>query len=229
MSCDPGLCSDIANMFNVLTGYSAPENSFRKAVLAPFTLRSRLERLIEREIEHAQSGGQGEFIAKMNSLSDEGMIRLIHRAADAGVKITLLVRGICCYRPVEGQTNCRIISIVDRFLEHSRIFIFRNQGSAEYYLSSADWMTRNLDRRIELMFPVEKRELREQLDRIIALHLQDSDKLRELHSDGSYSPMPRLESYTPARSQEAIIRYFRAEYTRALDGSSGTPLKVRKD
>jgi len=229
MSCDPELCSDVANMFNVLTGYSAPENCYRKAVLAPFALRSRLERLIEREIEHATSGGQGEFIAKMNSLSDEKMIRLIHRAADAGVKITLLVRGICCHRPQEGQHNCRIVSIVDRFLEHSRIFIFRNQGSAEYYLSSADWMTRNLDRRIELMFPVEKSELREQIDTMISLHLNDSDKLRELQYDGSYTPANRLDSYTPARSQEAIVRFLRDRYASAFDGSSGTPLKVRKD
>ena len=228
MSCDPELCSDTANMFNVLTGYSAPENCYRKAVLAPFTLRSRLEQLIEREIEHAQSGGKGEFVAKMNSLSDERIIRLLHRAADAGVKITLLVRGICCYRPKEGQENCRIISLVDRFLEHSRIFVFRNQGSPEYYLSSADWMTRNLDRRIELMFPVEKAELREQLETMLTLHINDSDKLRELQSDGSYTPMPLKESYSSARSQEAIARYFRERCTKALDGSSGTPLKVRK-
>jgi polyphosphate kinase len=215
-------------MFNVLTGYSAPENCYRKAVLAPFTLRSRLEQLIEREIEHAQSGGKGEFVAKMNSLSDERMIRLIHRAADAGVKITLLVRGICCYRPKEGQDNCRIISLVERFLEHSRIFVFRNQGRPEYYLSSADWMTRNLDRRIELMFPVEKQELREQLEKILNFHINDSDKRRDLQSDGTYSPLPCLKSYTAARSQMAIGTFFKERYTKALDGSSGTPLKVIK-
>jgi polyphosphate kinase len=228
MSCDVELCSDVANMFNVLTGYSAPENCYRKAVLAPFTLRNRLEQLIEREIEHARSGGRGEFIAKMNSLSDEKMIRLVHRAVEVGVKITLIVRGICCYRPPEGRDNCRIISIVDHFLEHSRIFVFRNQGRPEYYLASADWMTRNLDRRIELMFPVEKQELREQLEKILQFHINDSDKRRILQSDGTYTALNCLEHYTAACSQMAISSFFRERYTKALDGSSGTPLKVIK-
>ena len=229
MSSDPELCSDIANMFNVLTGYSAPENRCRKAVLSPFMLRSRLEQLIEREIDHARSGGKGEIIAKMNSFSDEKMVRLIHRAADAGVRITLIVRGICCLRPKEEQrSNLRIISIVDRFLEHSRIFYFRNQGSPEYYLSSADWMTRNLDRRIELMFPVEQVELAEQLKKILMFHINDTDKARELLSSGVYTPCNALESYSPARSQEAIADWFRRRTAAALDGSAGTPLKIRK-
>ena len=228
MSSDPELCSDIANMFNVLTGCSAPENRYRKAVLAPFMLRSRLEQLIEREIEHALAGGKGEIIAKMNSFSDEKMVRLIHRAADAGVKITLIVRGICCFAPQEHQSaNLRIISIVDRFLEHSRIFYFRNQGSPEYYLSSADWMTRNLDRRIELMFPVEQEELKEQLRRILEFHINDKDKARELQSSGVYTSQGPLEEYTFSRSQEAIAAWFRSRTAAALDGSGGAPLKIR--
>lgn len=228
MSCDPELCSDIANMFNVLTGYSAPEGCCRKAVLAPFMLRSRLEYLIEREIHHAAGGGQGEIIAKMNSFSDEKMVRLLHAAADAGVRITLLVRGICCYRPRKGQKNCRIISIVDRFLEHSRIFYFRNQGSEEYYLSSADWMTRNLDHRIELMFPVTAPELREDLRQILELHINDSDKARELDPDGMYSKTPELVEYSEKRSQSAIAEYFRSGKRIAGKELSGTPLKVKK-
>ena len=229
MSSDPALCSDIANMFNVLTGCSAPGNHYRKAVLAPFTLRSRLEQLIEREIEHVRAGGKGEIIAKMNSFSDEKMVRFIHRAADEGVQITLIVRGICCLCPQENQSkNLRIISIVDRFLEHSRIFYFRNQGSPEYYLSSADWMTRNLDRRIELMFPVEQEELTEQLRRILQFHINDSDKGRVLLSSGEYTPFNALEKYTGARSQESIAAWFRNRTAAALDGSAGTPLKIRK-
>ncbi|MBR2373461.1 MAG: polyphosphate kinase 1 [Lentisphaeria bacterium] len=228
MSCDPELCSDIANMFNVLTGYSAPEGCYRKAVLAPFMLRNRLEYLIEREIAHASGGGKGEIIAKMNSFSDEAMIRLIHRAADAGVRITLLVRGICCYRPKAGQENCRIISIVDRFLEHSRIFYFRNQGSEEYYLSSADWMTRNLDHRIELMFPVADHQLCGQLRRILELHMADSDKSRILDADGAYSAVPVLAQYSSRRSQTAIAGFFREKSEAELKGNSGTPLKVKK-
>ena len=229
MSSDPELCSDIANMFNVLTGYSAPENRCRKALLSPFMLRTRLEQLIEREIDHARAGGKGEIIAKMNSFSDEKMIRLIHRAADAGVKITLIVRGICCLCPKEEQrSNLRIISIVDRFLEHSRIFYFRNQGSPEYYLSSADWMTRNLDRRIELMFPVEQVELAEQLKKILQFHINDSDKARVLQSSGEYTPFNALEKYSSVRSQEAIADWFRRRTAAALDGSAGTPLKIRK-
>ena len=229
MSSDPELCGDIANMFNVLTGCSAPENRCRKAVLAPFMLRTRLEQLIEREIDHALAGGRGEIIAKMNSFSDEKMIRLIHRAADAGVKITLIVRGICSFCPKESQKeNLKIISIVDRFLEHSRIFCFGNQGTPEYYLASADWMTRNLERRIELMFPVEKEELKEQLRQMLMFHINDSDKSRELLSSGEYTPVPFLECYTSARSQEAIAQWFRSRTVRALDGSAGTPLKIRK-
>ncbi len=229
MSSDPALCSDIANMFNVLTGCSAPENRYNKLVLAPFSLRTRLEQLIEREIDHVLAGGKGEIIAKMNSLSDERMIRLLHRAADAGVKITLIVRGICSLRPKESQKgNLRIISVIDRFLEHSRIFYFGNQGSPEYYLSSADWMTRNLERRIELMFPVEKEELTEQLHRMLMFHINDCDKGRELLSSAEYTPVPRLENYTPCRSQEAIAQWFRSRTLRALDGSAGTPLKIRK-
>ena len=229
MSSDPELCSDIANMFNFLTGCSAPETRFRKALLAPFTLRAALERLIEREIEHVRAGGKGEIIAKMNSFSDEKMVRLIHRAADAGVQITLIVRGICCLCPRESQSkNLKIISIVDRFLEHSRIFYFRNQGSPEYYLSSADWMTRNLDRRIELMFPVEQEELTEQLRSILTLHISDCDKGRRLLSSGEYTLFVPLEDYTAARSQQAIADWFRSRTAAALDGSAGTPLKIRK-
>ena len=229
MSCDPELCSDIANMFNVLTGCSAPENFYRKAVLAPFMLRRRLEQLIEREIEHAQAGGCGEIIAKMNSFSDEKMIRLIHRAADAGVRITLIVRGICCLCPRPEQKNLRIISVIDRFLEHSRIFYFRNQGSSEYYLSSADWMTRNLDRRIELMFPVGKSELQAQLHKILEFHINDNCKSRQLRHDGAYTAaVPEQPETALCRSQEAIAAWFRSMTAATLDGSAGTPLKIRK-
>jgi len=139
-SCDPELCFDVANMFNLLSGCSAPPENWNQLVIAPFDLRRKFEELIEREIRH---GKNGRIIAKMNSLADEKMVRLLHRAADAGVEIDLIIRGICCYRPRAKQENIRIYSIVDRFLEHSRIYYFGNMGSPEYYLASADWMTRN--------------------------------------------------------------------------------------
>ena len=116
-------------------------------------------RLIEREIANSTPDRPGRIIAKMNSLSDEKMIRLLHKAADAGVEIDLIVRGICCYKPRAGQENVRIISIVDRYLEHSRLFYFFNNGDEEYYLSSADWMYRNLDKRVELLFPIEDEKI----------------------------------------------------------------------
>ena len=127
------------------------------------------------------------------------------------------------------RKNLRIISVIDRFLEHSRIFYFRNQGSSEYYLSSADWMTRNLDRRIELMFPVGKSELQAQLHKILEFHINDNCKSRQLRHDGAYTAaVPEQPETALCRSQEAIAAWFRSMTAATLDGSAGTPLKIRK-
>ena len=228
MSCDKELCADVAGLFDFLADGAPPENCRRKAVLAPFRLRSELVRLIEREIGHARSGGRGEIIAKMNGLADEEMIRLIHRAAAAGVRITLLVRGVCCCRPLPEEKELRIISIVDRFLEHSRIFFFANGGKGEYYLSSADWMTRNLDHRVELMFPVEDPAITEQLRDVLAFHIGDCVKGRRLPPSGKYTPTPDPAEYGGSRSQPAIAAYFAARARRGSAGSAGMKSKKRK-
>ena len=208
MSCDEDLGFDISTLFNVLTGCTSPPTRWRRVAVSPFGLRERLEALVEREIEHAKGGGGGRIVAKMNSLSDEKMVRLLHRAADAGVEVDLIVRGICCYRPRPRQENLRIISIMDRYLEHSRIFYFRNLGEEEYYLSSADLMSRNLDRRIELMFPVGDEKLRETLSTLLEFQLADTDKARHLKPGGVYTrPAPGV--YGPKRSQKRSYLFFK--------------------
>ena len=228
MTCDRALCADIARVFDFLIGGASPEGALRKAVLAPFRLRSELSGLIEREIGHVRAGGRGEIIAKMNGLADERMIRLIHRAAAAGVRITLLVRGICCCRPLPEEKDLRIISIVDRFLEHSRIFFFANGGKGECFLSSADWMTRNLDHRVELMFPVEDPLLRGQLLDVLATHIGDREKGRCLLPSGAYTPTPDPEKYGGTRSQTAIAGFFAARARRAAADPAGKMMEKRK-
>lgn len=220
MSCDEDLGFDVSALFNVLTGSTSPPERWRKVAVSPFDLRGRLEFLIGREIEHAKSGGGGRIIAKMNSLSDEKMVRLLHRAADAGVEVDLIVRGICCYRPSPRQDNLRIVSIVDRYLEHSRIFYFHNLGDEEYYLSSADLMSRNLDRRIELMFPIEDEKLREILRTLLDFQLSDSDKGRHLQAGGVYTrPAPGV--YGSSRSQRRSYLFFKQRSEAAARGPRG--------
>ena len=202
------LCRDTAALFNVLTGCaSAPDWSC--FACAPYTLRRKFEELIEREIAFAEKGCPARITAKMNSFSDEKMVRLLHRAAAAGVKITLVVRGICCFRKLRKEENVKIISVVDRYLEHSRIFCFHNNGSQEYFLSSADWMTRNLDRRIELLFPVRDKNMCSMLGEVLNFAVQDSDKARELKVSGSYT-CPDVKEYTGNRSQRRAYSYFKA-------------------
>lgn len=152
-------------------------------------------------------GQQGRIIAKMNSFSDPELISLIQKAADAGVKIDLIVRGICCLRPEAGQKNLRIISIIDRYLEHSRIFYFGNNGNAEIYASSADWMPRNLDRRIETMFPITDRKHREVIMQILDFHLADDSKQRRLLASGGYTKANIPGKYN--RSQKQIYNFLR--------------------
>ena len=221
LSCDEDLASDVSTLFNVLTGCAAPPKKWRKLAVSPFDLRERLEFLIEREIAHAKSGGGGRIVAKMNGFADERMVRLIQRAAAAGVEVDLIVRGICCCLPRPGQRNLRIVSIVDRYLEHSRIFWFRNLGDEEFYLSSADLMSRNLDRRIEIMFPVEEPHLCGILRDLLRFQLEDTDKGRRLQSSGVYtSPAP--EKYSKLRSQRRTYRMFKA----LADRDDGTPRGV---
>ncbi|WP_435164724.1 RNA degradosome polyphosphate kinase [Paenibacillus glycanilyticus] len=183
----PIIGSDASALFNEVTGYSSPYE-WKAFGVAPTDLKEKLFRLIEREIANAKQGKGAHIIAKMNSLSNQEMIDKLYEASQAGVKIDLIVRGVCCLRPgVAGRSeNIRVISIVDRFLEHARVMYFHNGGDEEVYLSSADWMTRNLTRRIELMSPVFDENLRKTLINMLQLNLDDNVKARELQANGTY-------------------------------------------
>ena len=223
-SCDPEICTDVANLFNLLSGCSAPPEQWNKLSVSPFDMRERFRELIEREIRHCCSGHRGRIIAKMNSFSDPELIQLIHRAADAGVEIDLIIRGICCFRPRPKQENVRIYSIVDRFLEHSRIFYFDNLGDGEYYLASADWMTRNLDRRIETLFPVDDPYSRDIIRKLLEFQLGDEDKKRRLLPTGAYT-RPRCLEYGKCRSQSRSYEYLKKLNSEFLSSKEDT-LKV---
>ena len=188
LSCRSDLGADLSDLFNFLTGYSQ-QQTFRKLLIAPVNMRDRLVAMIQREIEHAHQERSGKIIAKMNSLVDPKIIATLYAASQAGVQIDLIVRGICCLRPsLSGiSENIRVISIVGRYLEHSRIFYFHNDGQSEIYLGSADWMPRNLDRRVEAVTPVEEPDLVNKLKEILEIMLSDNRYAWELQADGTYS------------------------------------------
>ena len=165
------------------------KKTFRKLLVAPLNLRQRLEELIQREIDLQRNGGDGQLIFKMNALEDGPIIRLLYQASQAGVHVDLIVRGACCLRPnVAGVSdNIHVSSIVGRFLEHSRIYYFANNGGEECYLGSADLMPRNLNRRVEVIFPVERPQLVQRLkDEILHAYLHDNRNARRMHKDGTY-------------------------------------------
>ncbi len=191
-TCDPAVGADATALFNYLTGYST-KHHFSRLLVAPVNLRERLTELIEREIEHQRSGRGGLLIFKMNGLDDPEMIRLLYQASRAGVRVHLLIRGICSLRPgVCGLSeNIRVTSIVGRFLEHSRVYYCRNGGSEEIYLGSADLMPRNLNRRVEVLFPVTAPRLVARVrDEILNGYLADDASSRFMHADGTYSEKP---------------------------------------
>jgi len=185
---ESGLTQELATLFNTLTGLAAYPG-FKKLMVAPFDLGRRVREAIERERDHARAGRPGRIIVKINSLVDETVIKALYEASNAGVKIDLIIRGICCLRPgMPGVSeNIRVISIVGRFLEHSRIYYFANGEDPVVYLSSADWMPRNFYRRVEIAFPVESPKLRDEIiHEILPAFLSDRVKARELQPDGSY-------------------------------------------
>jgi polyphosphate kinase len=204
-TCDEEIGADCTDLFNYLTGYSA-KAEYRKLLVAPIKLREELEGMIQREIDHQRKGEQGHLIFKMNALVDKRAIRLLYQASQAGVKVDLLVRGICCLRPgIKGVSeNIRVTSIVGRFLEHSRVYYFRNAGQEEIYLGSADLMPRNLNRRVEVVFPVRDPKLIAHLrDDVLATYLADTVKARHMQPNGSYSRSSgRAEALN---SQESFI------------------------
>lgn len=202
---DPDLCMDAAALFNVMTGYSEPPQWYKMAV-APYNLRRTFLDLIDRETRLATPHNPGHIIAKLNSLADPEIIEHLYAAARNGVKVDLICRGICCLRPGVNTDNIRVVSIVDRYLEHSRIYYFANGGSPECFLASADWMERNLDRRIEILFPVEDEAMRELLEQMLRIGLADRRKGRRLQDDGTYTrPSNR---FNPSRSQRCIYELF---------------------
>jgi len=207
LTCDEELGSDATDLFNYLTGYSA-KTDYQKLLVSPVNLRARFEAMIRREIALQAKGVEGRLIFKMNALVDPHVIQLLYQASQAGVKIDLLVRGICCLRPgIAGVSdNIQVISVVGRFLEHSRVYYFRNGGKEEIYLGSADLMPRNIDRRVEVLFPLEGPGLVEHVrDKILKTYLADTIKGRQMKSDGTYvrrSPSGRRA----LNSQEWLVK-----------------------
>lgn len=202
---NPYIGADASAIFNMLSGYSQPTR-LNKLVLAPISLREKFLMMIKREAAHARAGKQACISAKMNSLVDEEIIEALYEASQAGVSIDLLVRGICCLNPgIAGMSaHIRVVSIVGRFLEHSRIFCFHNDGAEEVYLSSADWMPRNLDRRVELLFPIEDAELAQRARKMLETSFRDTVKARVMAPGGTYTRGMR-RGVKAFNSQEAFL------------------------
>jgi len=205
ITADPDLAADVSAFFNVLTGRSEIVE-WRALTIAPTELRRRFIELIEREIRASSLRNPGLVMAKMNSLEDPYICRALYRASRAGVEIKLNIRGICCLRPgIDGiSDNIEVRSIVDRYLEHSRIFYFRNGGHEEVFISSADWMRRNLDRRLELLTPVRDRNLGQRLVSVLDTFFADNVKAQRLKSDGTYERV-QTGAHTN-RAQEVLHR-----------------------
>lgn len=201
LTCNEAIGRDASSFFNTVTGYgdTAP---MEKLIAAPTHLRKTIKQLIKQERKNAEAGLPARIIAKMNSLVDPKIIRQLTKAADAGVEIDLIVRGICCLK-TGGRDNLRVRSIVGRFLEHSRAFIFENAGDQKVYLSSADWMPRNLDKRVELMFPIENADLQERIIASLQDELSDNRKAWEMKKNGNYRRVRREGPLM--NSQEARI------------------------
>ncbi len=205
-TCNEAVGRDVSALFNVLTGFAQPPQWERLAV-SPLTMRSTFYQWIDREIEHAKAGKKAEIKAKFNSLVDEGICRALYKASQAGVKIILIVRGICILRPgVPGiSENIEVRSIVGRFLEHSRFFSFRNDGHATMVIGSADWMTRNLDRRIESMVRIEEPVLQQQLLELFEMFIKDNKQSRLMHQDGTYTMIEPEPGEATFSAQEYMI------------------------
>lgn len=212
MSDDQSIANDLTELFNRLTGYS-PSATYKKLLVAPEHMRFEIEALVNREIEHAQAGRDAYIIMKANSLTDAGIIRNLYQASQAGVKIDLLIRGICCLRPeLPGVSdNIHVRSIVGRYLEHSRVYYFQNDGDPTMYVGSADLMDRNLNRRVETLFPLENQALlKEILDTILRIQLSDNSRARVLRADGTWERITPAEDERPLDSHEWAMKYSHA-------------------
>ena len=212
LTSDSEIGADITDLFNFLTGYSH-QTKYRQLLVAPINLRERMLELIDRETANKIAGKEAKIIVKINSLTDDKTVHALYRASQAGVKIDLIVRGICVLRPgIKGLSeNIRVVSIVGRFLEHSRIFYFANGGEEEIYIGSADWMHRNLDRRVEAVAPIKDRQLMQYLkEEVLGAYLQDNTNAQILNSEGDYSKIeiedgePEFDSQTYFVGQEIL-------------------------
>ncbi|MEK6655095.1 MAG: polyphosphate kinase 1, partial [Thermodesulfobacteriota bacterium] len=218
-TCDPDFGNDVSSLFNVLTGFNSwtggdmftPETvaaMFRKFMISPVTTQETIHRLIDREIEKSNPKAPGRMIAKMNALVDARTVCKLYEASRAGVRIDLLVRGICCLRPgIPGVSeNIRVTSILDRFLEHSRLYYFHNGGDPEIYSGSADWMPRNFKKRAEILYPIKNTALKARImDEILMTYLKDNVKARLMQADGSYVRVKPKDGEKPIRSQSELI------------------------
>ncbi len=211
LSCQPELGQDLIELFNYLTGF-AKQQSYRKLLVAPVTLRNGIEKLIKREINYAKNGLPAKIIAKMNSLVDPEIIKLLYIASHEGVKIELIIRGMCCLYPQKKglSENIKVTSIIGRFLEHSRIFWFNNDGDAEVFIGSADWMRRNLDRRVEAVTPIEDNKIKKEIKHLLDFYLEENKDSWNMQSDGSYTKNPILND-KKKYIQEKIIKLYKKE------------------
>ncbi|MEE3719483.1 polyphosphate kinase 1 [Tumidithrix elongata RA019] len=212
-SCREELGADLTELFNYLTGYSR-QRIYRRLLVAPVNMRSRFAQLIEREIEHQKKGYASYIILKMNSLVDPELIALLYKASEVGVHIDLIVRGVCCLRPgVPGLSDrIRAISVIGRFLEHSRIFYFSNGGKEEVFIGSADWMPRNLDSRVEVVTPLEEPSIVQELKQILEIMLADNRQAWDLHPDGTYTQRHPKEDEPELSSQRHFMSQCRADF-----------------
>ena len=224
LTCDPEFGNDVSALFNVLTGFNSwcsgdiftaetLASMFHKFMISPVTTRETMLRLIDREIKKSTPKMPGQIIAKFNALVDTGIIAKLYEASSAGVRIDLIVRGICCLRPgVPGVSeNIRVTSILDRFLEHSRIYYFHNGGDPEIYSGSADYMPRNFFKRAEIIYPIENIDLKARIiNEILMTYLNDNVKARLMQPDGSYVRLKPKDGQQPLRSQSALIAIARS-------------------
>ncbi len=206
LTCNPEIAADASELFNYLTGFSK-QKSWRKLWIAPETLKTETINAINKERDIAASGQDAHIIAKMNSLVDPDVIRALYEASQAGVHIQLLIRGICCLKPgVKGLSETiQVRSIIGRFLEHSRIFYFKHAGLDSLYIGSADWMQRNLTRRVEALLPIEDPKLKDKIMAILELYLRDNEKARVLSSDGVYAKPKRQPGQHKLNAQERLL------------------------
>jgi polyphosphate kinase len=222
-TCDPDIAHDAIELFHYLTGRSL-KRDYRKLLVAPVNMKDRFLALIEREIEHQKAGRHARIIAKMNSLEDRKVCRALYRASQAGVSIDLIVRGFCTLRPgVPGMSeNIRVQSVIGRYLEHSRIFYFRNGAGGEldgeFFIGSADWMYRNLSARVEAIAPVQQRPLRQRLWEILQIMLSDRRSAWDMHPDGSYTQRVPRDASEEMGTQQTLMALAKQSAAAVLQG-----------